>query len=171
MPAVPVTPPTPVTHALLGGVSADAIPVASELTIVPNVPGHDITIPAITAMHILFARDDSQSDITSIVDTADPTSQNQIGGWTKYGSTVNVGRYRLQRVGVKLRDNDSGRPDVPGELMQTELMTCIERMRKAIRAGITLDHRDMCCPACCQVIESFAVLSTPPDNVGCQDRR
>ena len=79
------------THALLGGVSADAIPMASELTIVPNVPGHDITIPAITAMHILFARDDSQSDITSIVDTADPTSQNQIGGWTKYGSTVNVG--------------------------------------------------------------------------------
>ena len=91
VPPTPVTPPTPTSHALLGGVSADAIPMASELTIVPNTPVHNITIPAIANMHILFARDDSQSDITSIVDTADPTNQNQIGGWTKYGSTVTVG--------------------------------------------------------------------------------
>ena len=89
-PITPITPPTPATHTLLGGVSADAIPAAGELTIVPNIPDHTITIPVITNMHILFARDSTQGDITSIVDTQDPTSQNQIGGWTKYGSTVTV---------------------------------------------------------------------------------
>ena len=91
-PITPVVPPTPATHTLLAGLSADAIPGASELTQSPDsgTAGH-FTFQPFTDMHVLFGRDDSQGDITSVVDSADPTNQNQIGGWTKYGSTVDVG--------------------------------------------------------------------------------
>ena len=89
-PVTPVTPPTPTSHVLLGGLSADAIPAASELTIAPSGAGM-LPFPTFSNMHVLIARDATQADITSVVLSNDPTSRNQIGGWTKYGSTVTVG--------------------------------------------------------------------------------
>ena len=42
-------------------------------------------------MRVLLWRLASQGDLTSVVLGNDPTRQNQIGGWTKFGSTVDVG--------------------------------------------------------------------------------
>ena len=82
----------PTTHTLLGGLSADAVPVAAELTIDPVVGmAGRINYGIFAGMHVLIWRDASQPDITSVVIASDPTQANQVGGFTKYGSTVDVG--------------------------------------------------------------------------------
>ena len=73
----------------LAGLSVDAIPEASELTI-PHTAGR-FTFAAITNMHILFARSVHEPDILAIVDMDDDTEQNQIGGWMKFAMPVTVG--------------------------------------------------------------------------------
>ena len=85
----PITPPTPGTVTVKGGLSADATPVASEITI--DGVNHVLSFPAFTNMRLLIWRDAGQGDLTSVVLGSDPTRQNQIGGWTKFGSTVDVG--------------------------------------------------------------------------------
>ena len=91
IPAPPITPPTPTpgTVTLRGGLSADDTPTAAELTI--DGVNHQITVPAFTNMYILIARLATEADITSVILESDPTMQNQIGGFTKFGSTVTVG--------------------------------------------------------------------------------
>ena len=72
----------------IAGLSVDATPEASELTI-----GHTagrFTFQPITAMYILFARRTNEPDIRTIVDSADPTATNQIGGWMKFATPVPV---------------------------------------------------------------------------------
>lgn len=90
IPSTPVTPapPPPTRGELLGGLSADASPVASELTI--DGMNNQLTVDAFTAQYILIARLASESDITSIIFASAP-SMNEIGNFTKFGSTVSVG--------------------------------------------------------------------------------
>ena len=72
----------------LAGLSADAVPIASELTI-SHTAGR-FTIPAFTNMRILFARATNEPDITKIDDLSDSSRTNQIGAWSKYASAVRV---------------------------------------------------------------------------------
>ena len=91
IPVIPVIPPTPTTHTLLAGLSADAIPVESELSLTPDAGfAGNFTIQPFSNMHVLVARDEAEVDIASIVLSTDPTMVNQIAGFTKYGSLVNV---------------------------------------------------------------------------------
>ena len=86
-PAVPVTPP-PGTIALRAGLSDDSTPVGAELTIAGV---HDqLTIPTFTAEHLLIARLATEADITYLVFNSDPSMSNQILGFTKHGSPVDV---------------------------------------------------------------------------------
>lgn len=82
---------TPVRPAtLFFGTSVDRVPAASELTI-PGVSG-DGEIPAYAgARHVLVARLASEADIARVVRSDDVSNTNQIGGFSKAGSTVNVG--------------------------------------------------------------------------------
>lgn len=91
IPAPPIIPPTPMTHALLGGLSADATPISSEISIQP-VPGQAgrINYGTFVSRHVLIARDASQPDITSVTVHADPTHANQLPAFTKYATAVNV---------------------------------------------------------------------------------
>ena len=91
VPAVPVTPPTPTSHTLLGGLSADASPVSGELTItpVPGMPGR-LNFGSFTNRRVLIARDDTQPDITSVVLVGDPTMANQLAGFAKFGNSITV---------------------------------------------------------------------------------
>lgn len=90
IPAPPITPPipTPGSVSLKGGTSADTTPTAGELTI--DGANHVLTIPAFTSQYLLIARLASEADITSVVLSSDPTMQNQIGAFAKFGSTVTV---------------------------------------------------------------------------------
>ena len=74
---------------VLGGLSVDDIPEASEITIAQTA--HKLSFPAITNMYILIWRLASEPDLTAVVLSTDPTNANQIGGWTKYPTTVDVG--------------------------------------------------------------------------------
>ena len=85
----PITPPPPGTVTVKGGLSADATPVASEITI--DGVNHVLSFPAFTDMRLLIWRLASQGDLTSVVIGSDPTQANVIGGWTKFASTVDVG--------------------------------------------------------------------------------
>ena len=85
----PITPPTPGTVTVRGGLSADDTPTAPEINIVGM--NHVISFPAFTNMHVLVWRLASQGDLTSIVLGSDPTNQNQIGGFTKFANTINKG--------------------------------------------------------------------------------
>lgn len=91
IPAPPIIPPTPATHTLLGGLSADATPISSEINIDP-VSGQAgrINFGSFANRHVLIWRDVAQGDITSVIVHNDPTHQNQIGGWTKFPTQVNV---------------------------------------------------------------------------------
>lgn len=76
---------------LLGGISADAVPVAGELT-VAGVAGARITIPAYAGeQHHLLAREADEADLTSAVRSDDSTAANLLAGFTKYGAVVDVG--------------------------------------------------------------------------------
>ena len=92
VPVTPVTPPTPATHTLLGGLSANTVPDAGELTIDPvtGMAGR-INYGILTNDYVLIARDASQPDITSVVLVNDPTQANQLPGFNKFASTVDVG--------------------------------------------------------------------------------
>ena len=80
---------TPVSHpTLLGGISADAIPTAVELTITGAMGV--LSFPAITSVRLLIARLATEPDITSLLFSNDSSQTNQIGVVTKYGSTVTV---------------------------------------------------------------------------------
>lgn len=87
-PPVPITPPTPGTVSLLGGLSADALPQAGELTI--PAANHVLTFDPFATQHVLIARLTTEADVTSVVFAADATNQNQKGGFTKHPSTVTV---------------------------------------------------------------------------------
>ena len=89
IPIRPIIPPTPGTVTVKGGLSADAVPTASEITI--DGVNHVIPFPVFTDMRVIIWRLESQGDITSVVLSNDPTRANQIGGWTKYASTVDIG--------------------------------------------------------------------------------
>lgn len=89
IPAPPITPPPPSMISLRGGLSTDTTPQASELTIVGVA--HQVTFQPFTNMQLLIARIATEPDIASVVLDSDPTMQNQIGGFTKFGSAVDVG--------------------------------------------------------------------------------
>lgn len=69
------------------GVSDDAVPVAAELTV-----ASDTGVGTLEAYdgekHMLIARLASEADITSVKFSDDTSQTNQIGVFTKYGSTV-----------------------------------------------------------------------------------
>lgn len=94
IPSTPVRPPTPTptTHTLLGGLSADTNPVAGEITIDPvmGMPGR-INYGTFGNSHALIARVATQPDIMSVVIVGDPTGLNQIGGFSKFATPVSVG--------------------------------------------------------------------------------
>ena len=84
-------PDTPVTPAddFLFGTSADAVPVAGELTIA--AANGMAEIPAYAgSMHVLLARLASEADITSVKRSDDLAQLNQIGAFTKHGSVIDV---------------------------------------------------------------------------------
>ena len=72
-----------------GGLSDDATPVASEITLV-----HDrtrLTFQPFSNKHVIIWRDADEPDITAVVFEDDITSENQLAGFTKFGMTVAVG--------------------------------------------------------------------------------
>ena len=71
---------------VVGGLSINAIPEATELTIA--AAEHKIAYPAYTDRYVLIWRLASEPDLTSVILDSDPTNENQIGGWTKYNTTV-----------------------------------------------------------------------------------
>ena len=78
---------TLITDDLYFGTSDDAIPIGSELDI-PGVMGRG-TVPAYVGnKHLLIARLATESDILSVTFSDDTSNTNQIGVFTKYGSTV-----------------------------------------------------------------------------------
>ena len=87
-PAIIIPPPLN-TVTLRGGLSADAIPTPAELTIAGMQ--HVLTFQPFSNMHVVIARLAAQPDITSVILSTDPTNQNQIGAFTKYGSVITVG--------------------------------------------------------------------------------
>ena len=78
--------PTPIS--IRGGLSADAIPEASEFTI--DHVGSRLTFDPFAAMHVLLWRIATESDITSVVFTSDPTGVNQISAFTKWPDTIEL---------------------------------------------------------------------------------
>ena len=78
--------PTPIS--IRGGLSADATPEASEFTIAHV--GSRLTFDPFSAMHVLLWRLATESDITSVVFTSDPTDVNQISAFTKWPDTIEV---------------------------------------------------------------------------------
>ena len=88
--AVGATPtPLPGSLTVQMGTSADAVPTAAELTIAATAGVG--TVPAYAgSMYLLIARLDSESDLTSVLFSDDPSNTNQIGAFTKYASTVTV---------------------------------------------------------------------------------
>ena len=69
------------------GTSDDAIPIAAELTVgAPN--GVGTIVAYLGSKHQLIARLASEVDITSVIQSSDPTSQNQKIGFVKYANTV-----------------------------------------------------------------------------------
>ena len=76
---------------VVGGLSVDAVPEEAELTLASAE--HRIAYPGYTDRYVLIWRLSSEPDLTSIILDSDPTNENQIGGWTKYNTTVrNAGR-------------------------------------------------------------------------------
>ena len=67
---------------VMGGLSVDAVPEASEITIAQTA--HNLIFPAFVDMYVLIWRKASEPDLRLIVLHSDPTHANQIGGWTKY---------------------------------------------------------------------------------------
>ena len=78
--------PTPSHPSLFFGLSADATPQGSELTIEGSMGMG--TIPAFTDRYQLIARLASEEDIVSVVFSDDASMTNQIMAFTKFGSTV-----------------------------------------------------------------------------------
>ena len=78
---------SPIMDDLYFGTSDDAIPIASELTIAgANSMG---TIPAYAgSKHLLIARVAAENDISVVTFSDDAAGLNQIGAFTKYGSTL-----------------------------------------------------------------------------------
>lgn len=67
---------------VMGGLSVDNIPEASEITIAQSA--HNLVFPAYTDRHVLIWRLATEPDIVAVVLASDPTQANQIGGWSKY---------------------------------------------------------------------------------------
>ena len=80
--------PPPAHPSLRGGLSADATPTAAELTIVGNMGV--LSFGTVSGERLLVARLASEGDISSVLFSFDATSTNQIGGFTKFGSDVDV---------------------------------------------------------------------------------
>ena len=76
-----------VTDDIYFGVSADEIPLGSELTIA-GVNGSGVIEGYTGSMHLLIARLATEADITSVLFSDDATSTNMVGAFSKYGSTV-----------------------------------------------------------------------------------
>lgn len=74
---------------VMGGLSMDAVPEASEITIAQTA--HSLYFPAFTDRHVLITRLASEPDLMSVIFESDITNANVIGAWTKYGSTLDVG--------------------------------------------------------------------------------
>ena len=79
--------PTPPTDDIYFGLSADEIPLGSELTI-PAVNGVGTIAAYVGSMHQLIARLATEGDITSVLFSDDASNTNQVGAFTKYASTV-----------------------------------------------------------------------------------
>ena len=82
----------PSVHVLqvVGGLSADATPVASELTILPTTPGI-VPFPAFIDMHVLIWRPRADGPINSVIFDDDPTRTNQITGFAVSPVDITVG--------------------------------------------------------------------------------
>ena len=89
VPKRPITPPTPGTVTVKGGLSADAIAGASEITI--DGVNHEITYPAFTNRHVIIWRLETEGDIKSVVLDNDPKRANQVGAFTKQSGTIDSG--------------------------------------------------------------------------------
>ena len=84
--------PSPSPHVLqvVGGLSANATPVASELTILPTTPGI-IPFPAFIDMHLLIWRPRADGPVNSIIFDDDTTRTNQITGFAVSPVDITVG--------------------------------------------------------------------------------
>lgn len=69
------------------GTSDDATPTAAELTVASST-GVGTVAAYNGEKHLLIARLASEADITSVLFSDDPSQTNQIGAFTKFGSTV-----------------------------------------------------------------------------------
>ena len=77
----------PITDDLYFGVSDDAIPISTELTIL-GVKGIGV-IPAFSGeKHLIIARLASEGDIASVTFSIDSTNTNQVGVFDKYANTL-----------------------------------------------------------------------------------
>ena len=81
---------------VMGGLSADAVPEASEITIAQV--GHSIPLPAHVDLHHLIWRLASEPDLNSVVLASDTTNANQIGGYSLYADTVTLADGREGKV-------------------------------------------------------------------------
>ena len=83
--------PTPTTYPTLRfGTSTDGTPQAGELTIVGALGMG--TVPAYSgSMHLLIARLASEGGIASVLFSDDASRTNQMGAFTQFGSTVDIG--------------------------------------------------------------------------------
>ena len=84
-----LTPITPSPHVLqvIGGLSANDTPEASELTIAPVTPGI-IPFPVFDDRHVLIWKPASDGLLTSIVFRDDSTKLNVIGAWTQWPMAI-----------------------------------------------------------------------------------
>ena len=67
---------------VMGGLSVDAVPEASEITIAQH--GHSIRLPAVVDMYHLIWRLATEPDIAALVYASDMTNANLIGAYSKY---------------------------------------------------------------------------------------
>ena len=78
---------SPIVDDLYFGTSDDAIPVSAELTIA-GVNGAGVFPIYVGAKHLLIARLASEGDINAVINSRDSSAANQIGAFTKFGSTI-----------------------------------------------------------------------------------
>ena len=81
----------PVSASILtvrAGLSADAVPTAPEFTF--TAVAGSVDFGAFMDMHVLLWRPVAEADITVVVFTSDPTQENQIGGFTRQATPLEL---------------------------------------------------------------------------------
>ena len=83
--------PGPVVYPTLRfGTSVNDVPVSAELTVV-GAQGQGVIAAYAGSRHLLIARLASEGDISSVSFSDDSTRTNQLGAFSKYGATVDIG--------------------------------------------------------------------------------